>query len=169
MLAWVDEQLAALSVLVGFPADQLAMVLCLLINYPLGFLFLRLLGQPNSPTAGDAAFRSSSSSSPSSAALAVRHLYSIVPSVLFGVWLFGWDLLHSLVSSLVGYAILLALARSSSCGKIMFVYAMAYVAASHIYRHDSPWPSQTRCADLATRLRVVCRVCAVVARVWCGS
>ena len=41
MLAWVDEQLAALSVLVGFPADQLAMVLCLLINYPLGFLFLR--------------------------------------------------------------------------------------------------------------------------------
>lgn len=135
MLAWVDEQLAALSVLVGFPADQLAMVLCLLINYPLGFLFLRLLGQ-NSPAAGDAAFRSSSSSSssssPSSAAL-VRHLYSIVPSILFGVWLFGWDLLHSLVSSLVGYAILLGLARSTSCGKIMFVYAMAYVAASHIY------------------------------------
>lgn len=146
MLAWVDEQLAALSVLVGFPADQLAMVLCLLINYPLGFLFLRLLGQ-NSPAAGDAAFRSSSSSSssssPSSAAL-VRHLYSIVPSILFGVWLFGWDLLHSLVSSLVGYAILLGLARSTSCGKIMFVYAMAYVAASHIYRHGSPWPSHAR-------------------------
>jgi hypothetical protein len=127
MLAWVDEQLAALSLVVGFPSDQLAMVLCLLLNYPLGFLFLRLLGQ------SDPAFRSSSSS----LALALRHVYSVVPSVLFGVWLFQWDILHSLVSSMVGYAILLATSRSTSCGKIMFIYAMAYVAASHIYRHST--------------------------------
>jgi lysophospholipid acyltransferase len=129
MLAWVDEQLAALSLVVGFPSDQLAMVLCLLLNYPLGFLFLRLLGQ------SDPAFRSSSSSLALALALALalRHVYSVVPSVLFGVWLFQWDILHSLVSSMVGYAILLATSRSTSCGKIMFIYAMAYVAASHIY------------------------------------
>lgn len=120
MLAWIDGQLAALSALVGFPADQLAMVVCLLLNYPLGFIFLRLLGPTKSTT--------------SSLSLALRHLYSTAPSVVFGAWLFGWDLLHSLVSSLVGYAILRAMAhRTSSCAKVMFVYAMAYVALSHIY------------------------------------
>jgi lysophospholipid acyltransferase len=126
MLAWVDEQLAALSALVGFPADQLAMVVCLLLNYPLGFLFLRLFDQSSSSST---TFRS-----PSSLALALRHVYSVLPSAVFGVWLFGWDILHSLVSSLVGYAILLTMSqRSASCGKVMFIYAMAYVAASHIY------------------------------------
>jgi hypothetical protein len=134
LLAWVDGQLAALSALVGFPADQLAMVVCLLLNYPLGFLFLRLLGPAKSA---------------SSLSLALRHLYSTAPSAVFGMWLFGWDILHSLASSLVGYAILRAMAhRTSSCAKVMFVYAMAYVALSHIYRHTSPPCGLQACAGV---------------------
>lgn len=125
MLTWIDGQLSALSVLLGFPADQLAMVLCILLNYPLAFLFLGLFGGARSTPAGRTA-------------VALRHLYSMLPTVLFAVWLLGWDVFHSLSSSLVGYALLRMLGPvSPDCGRVMFVYAMAYVSFSHIHRCTS--------------------------------
>lgn len=125
MMEWVDQQLEALAVLVGFPSDQLAMIVCLLLNYPLGFLFLTL-GNHNGK--------------PSQTMIALRHIYSAAPTIFFSAWLLGWDTLHSLVSSLLGYAIMRLYARSNpECGRVMFVYAMAYMSLSHIYRFFFSW------------------------------
>lgn len=63
----------------------------------------------------------------------LKHLMSTVGGIVLMQWIFGADWIHSFVSSLVTYLICL-LAPRKYCHYIVFIFAMAYMTGSHLYR-----------------------------------
>jgi len=110
----LNDSLTDFSKQTGFARQDLVMIVCLLLCYPASFFFLWLRRRTASPF--------------------VRHCYSILPALAASVWLFGWDTLHSFVSSTIGYFLVLFFKGTQYSYKVMFVYAMTYLSASHLFR-----------------------------------
>jgi len=106
-----------LAVQTGFPADQLKYLACMLGIIPLSLIF-RVLGPGQE---------------------AVKHLVSIVVSVFcchFCLGPYSW--IHSFFTAMVTYA-LLALLPHGIAHKAVFVFALGYLSAGHIYRMYTDW------------------------------
>jgi len=110
----LNDSLTDFSKQTGFARQDLVMIVCLLLCYPASFFFLWLRRRTPSPF--------------------VRHCYSILPAIAASVWLFGWDTLHSFVSSTIGYFLVFFFKGTQYSYKVMFVYAMTYLSASHLFR-----------------------------------
>ncbi|KAG6586882.1 Lysophospholipid acyltransferase [Phytophthora cinnamomi] len=105
----VNAQLGQLSALVGVPVDQLRFVVCLLGAYPLAVVVRKL---------------------PSATA---KHWLHICAGVSIAQFVYGSGWLHSLLSSLLTYAMVCVLPPKRA-PFVIFLANMAYVAALHIYR-----------------------------------
>lgn len=116
----LDAAVVEFAAGVGFPADQLKYVACIMAAMPLGLLF-RFLPQSS----------------------AVKHLFSIVTSISMLIFCLGpsqW--LHSFVTSLATYVLLVVLPKSVAHTAV-FVFVMGYMSVSHIYRMHVDWMGWT--------------------------
>jgi len=108
---WLTAQLQKVTDAAGFlTIDKTKYVFCLLLCYPLA-AFFRLL--PNVPV--------------------LKHVVGIVIGTWFGYFTIGYQILHSFISSTIVYLIV-RFAPLSVARKIVFVFSMAYIMISHIYR-----------------------------------
>ncbi|KAL3668934.1 hypothetical protein V7S43_006222 [Phytophthora oleae] len=105
----LNEQLSSLSELVGVPVDQLRCVTCLLGAYPLAIVVRKL---------------------PS---ITAKHWLHICSGVSIAQFVYGAGWLHSLLSSLLTYA-LVCLLPPKRAPLVVFLANMTYVAALHIHR-----------------------------------
>eukprot|EP01116_Phalansterium_solitarium_P011443 TRINITY_DN27123_c0_g1_i1.p1 TRINITY_DN27123_c0_g1~~TRINITY_DN27123_c0_g1_i1.p1 ORF type:complete len:475 (+),score=132.32 TRINITY_DN27123_c0_g1_i1:217-1641(+) len=116
----IDAAFNELAANVGFPADQLKFLFSLFASYPLGFLMKYL---PNSPS--------------------LKHMYSIVFSALFSWLCLGpFAIFHSVFSSFVAYLMMATLPHGTA-HKVVFVWVLGYMSASHIYRMYFDWMGWT--------------------------
>ncbi|KAG1704361.1 hypothetical protein DVH05_006369 [Phytophthora capsici] len=105
----LNDQLASLSETVGVPVDQLRCVTCLLGAYPLAIAVRKL---------------------PS---ITAKHWLHICTGVSIAQFVYGAGWLHSLLSSLLTYA-LVCLLPPKRAPLVVFLANMTYVAALHIHR-----------------------------------
>ncbi|CAI5737402.1 unnamed protein product [Hyaloperonospora brassicae] len=105
----LNEQLTRLSTLVGLPVDQLRCVTCLLAVYPFAVLVQKL---------------------PSATA---KHWLHICGGVSIAQFVYGSGWLHSLLSSLLTYALVRVLPPTRAAA-VVFLANMLYVAALHVHR-----------------------------------
>jgi len=101
-----------LSSEIGFPADQLKYVLCMLLTYPAAFVYKGL--PRNNP--------------------ALKHIFNIVLSISFTIFCLGpFAWLHSFFTALVAYLILIVVPHGTA-HKVVFAWVLGYMSVSHIYR-----------------------------------
>ncbi|KAF1788153.1 Membrane bound O-acyl transferase, MBOAT [Phytophthora cactorum] len=105
----LNQQLTQLSELVGVPVDQLRCVACLLTVYPLAIVVRKL---------------------PS---VTAKHWLHICAGVSIAQFVYGTGWLHSLLSSLVTYALVCVLPPKRA-PFVVFLANMVFVAALHIHR-----------------------------------
>ncbi|RQM09985.1 hypothetical protein DD237_007438 [Peronospora effusa] len=105
----VNEQLSHLSDFIGVPVDQLRYVTCLLAVYPLAIIVRKL---------------------PS---VKAKHWLHICAGVSIAQFVYGVGWLHSLLSSLLTYALVCVLPPKRA-PFIVFLANMMYIAALHIHR-----------------------------------
>ncbi|OWZ07682.1 Lysophospholipid acyltransferase [Phytophthora megakarya] len=105
----LNEQLDQLSGLVGVPLDQLRFVVCLLTAYPLAIVVRKF---------------------PSTTA---KHWLHICIGISIAQFVYGAGWLHSLLSSLITYALVCILPPKHT-PFVVFLTNMMYVAALHIHR-----------------------------------
>ncbi|KAI9987573.1 hypothetical protein PInf_023614 [Phytophthora infestans] len=105
----LNQQLTQLSELVGVPVDQLRCVACLLAVYPLALIVRKL---------------------PS---VTAKHWLHICAGVSIAQFVYGTGWLHSLLSSLVTYALVCVLPPKRA-PFVVFLANMLFVAALHIHR-----------------------------------
>lgn len=98
----------------GIPHDQLRNVLCLFLVFPIGLIFQSI----KSPT--------------------VKHLFSLVTGMAFAQFAFGSDWMHTVLTSVVVYLVLVLGSISKAIAKqqhiIIFTFLLTYLSATHIYR-----------------------------------
>ncbi|KAH7484302.1 hypothetical protein KRP22_005475 [Phytophthora ramorum] len=105
----LNEHLTGLSEVVGVPVDQLRCITCLLGAYPLAFVVRKL---------------------PS---VSAKHWLHICAGVSIAQFVYGVGWLHSLLSSLLTYALVCVLPPKRA-PFVVFLANMVYVAALHIHR-----------------------------------
>ncbi|CEG40878.1 lysophospholipid acyltransferase [Plasmopara halstedii] len=105
----LNQQLAQLSQFVGVPVDQLRCVTCLLAAYPLAIVVRKV---PN---------------------VATKHWLHICAGVSIAQFVYGTGWLHSLVSSLLTYAMVCVLPHKTA-PLVVFLANMLFVAALHLHR-----------------------------------
>lgn len=106
---WLNEQLVSpLAAVVGIPLDQLRYVLCLFLAYPLAVLFRML------PTH----------------AITLKHVFNFVVGLFFAFFVLESGWIHSAITCVITYG----LVRGGSSPKVVFVFNMVYITASHCYR-----------------------------------
>ncbi|EGC40111.1 hypothetical protein DICPUDRAFT_52171 [Dictyostelium purpureum] len=94
----------------GFPADQIKTVICLLASYPFAYLLRKL---PNAN---------------------LKHMLNIFLGIAYCTWSLGqWSWVHSFISSLISYGLLMVLPRRYS-QLVVFAFCLGYLSVSHIYR-----------------------------------
>ncbi|KAF0701622.1 Aste57867_7950 [Aphanomyces stellatus] len=93
----------------GLPLDQVRYVGCLFGAYPLSFVF-SLLPSP-----------------------ALKNIFSLVTGVALAQFVFGASWVHTLVMSLSTY-LLVCFAPAKYAPRIVFLWNMVYISASHLYR-----------------------------------
>jgi hypothetical protein len=120
-LPW-ESTMASLSSSVGLPVDQLKFTLCMLLALPVGYVFKAVTRDP---------YTCSSEQKPS--AIAARHAVCMTIGVSFMIFLFGYDAIHSILSSAVGFLIM-RLIPTKNVHIWMTVWAMSYLTCSHTYR-----------------------------------
>mmetsp|Transcript_52365 Transcript_52365/g.131548 ORF Transcript_52365/g.131548 Transcript_52365/m.131548 type:complete len:465 (-) Transcript_52365:50-1444(-) len=102
----------------GFPAQTLKYLVCMLSTYPLAFFFARV----HMP-------------------IPMKHLFSIVVSMFFMVFGIGpWEWVIPVASSVVVYLLLILCPRTSS-HRIVFLFSMTVIVACHIYLMLLRWIS----------------------------
>jgi len=94
----------------GLKLDQFKYIICLLAAYPLGLIHRSFL---NSPT--------------------IKHLFSGLIGFAMGYACFGSGMIHSILTSLVTYIIVLTV-KGSLAPKLVFLFTLAHLSISHIYR-----------------------------------
>lgn len=104
-----------LSLKLPLPFDQLKLVFCLLLAYPLAFIHSKLPRQP-----------------------LFQHGYSLIIGVWFAWFNFGWQILHSFGTASATYVLLQFLDPAYS-HKVVFVFMTGYLIASHTYRMYTDW------------------------------
>ncbi|POM61382.1 Lysophospholipid acyltransferase, partial [Phytophthora palmivora] len=105
----LNEQLSHLSELAGVPVDQLRFVVCLLAAYPLAIIVRKF---------------------PS---ITAKHWLHICIGISIAQFVYGAGWLHSLLSSLITYALVCVLPPKHA-PFVVFLVNMTYVAALHIHR-----------------------------------
>eukprot|EP01116_Phalansterium_solitarium_P004611 TRINITY_DN1564_c0_g2_i2.p1 TRINITY_DN1564_c0_g2~~TRINITY_DN1564_c0_g2_i2.p1 ORF type:complete len:438 (+),score=149.91 TRINITY_DN1564_c0_g2_i2:119-1432(+) len=104
------EQWIMQSIPIDIPKDQAKYVFCLMLAYPLAFLFSLL---PNSP--------------------ALKHTIGLSIGVWFGYFIMGSEILHSAFSATCVYAIM-RFGPSRQAHKLAVAFAILYMSAGHIQR-----------------------------------
>eukprot|EP00656_Telonema_subtile_P057001 TRINITY_DN9274_c0_g1_i2.p1 TRINITY_DN9274_c0_g1~~TRINITY_DN9274_c0_g1_i2.p1 ORF type:complete len:326 (-),score=80.20 TRINITY_DN9274_c0_g1_i2:886-1863(-) len=108
----IDQALSALPAPV--PLDVVKFMLTLIIAIPFGFLSRFVpLGSP-------------------------RHFYNLMLGVMFAQGCYGPGWLHLIFSGSVSYLFLLVAPRSIS-HRLVFVWMMGYIGATHVYRMSTEW------------------------------
>ncbi|KAM9989345.1 hypothetical protein ACTFIY_005386 [Dictyostelium cf. discoideum] len=95
----------------GFPVDQVKTVICLLMSYPFAAILKKL------PSAN------------------LKHIMNICLGVFYCTWSLGeWSWLHSFISSLISYGLLMVIPNRYKPQLIVFAFCLGYLSISHIYR-----------------------------------
>lgn len=105
----LDAQIQPLADGLGMELSLIKYTISLFLAYPLAVI-LRLIPGKN-----------------------LKHLFSFVGGVFLAQWIFGPDWIHTFASSAGTYLICM-LAPRKQVATIVFVWAMAYMTAAHIYR-----------------------------------
>ena len=121
-LPW-DSAIASLSSTVGLPVDQLKFTLCMVSAIPVGYLFKLVTRDP---------FACPSEKEKQNA-IALRHTLCMIIGVSFMTFLFGYDVIHSVVSSALGFLIL-SFIPIKNVHIWMTTWAMLYLSCCHISR-----------------------------------
>ncbi|OQR86312.1 lysophospholipid acyltransferase [Achlya hypogyna] len=104
----LHSHVASLSKVLGFAPDQLRYTLSLFAAYPLALVFRAL------PPAG-------------------KHWFSFITGVLMAQFVLGSQWIHSFLAATTTYA-LVKFAPPTAAPALVFVFNMAYLSASHLYR-----------------------------------
>ncbi len=114
--------MSSLSLSFGLQVDQFKFALCMLFALPVGYMFKFVTRDPY--TCRDEKKQST---------IATRHAVCMIVGISFMIFLFGYDSIHSIVSSVVGFSII-RLMSTKYVQVWMTVWAMSYLSCSHIYR-----------------------------------
>lgn len=106
----IEEKLKEVSIQTGLGIDQLTFLFCQFLAYPLAIIYSFL---PNQPI--------------------LKHVYGLSIGVWFAWISMRWQILNSFVSSLVVFLLVHVLHPKTS-PKVVYLWSMGYLAASHIYR-----------------------------------
>ncbi|KAG8691577.1 lysophospholipid acyltransferase [Ceratobasidium sp. 423] len=109
----MDGLFVSISSILGAPADQIKLIFCLLVAYPLSTIYVRL--PKNNPQ--------------------IKYVYNIAVSMFFLVPILRlyWGTVHVLVSS--GFTYIAAKSvKSQSMPWIVFAFVMAHLLVNHVYR-----------------------------------
>ena len=115
--------MASLSAGVGLPVDQLKFTICMILALPVAFIFKLVTRDPFQCTDEKEKGR----------AIAFRHTLCMIIGVSFMTFLFGYDAVHSVISSAVGFLIL-QLIPTKNVHIWMTAWAMVYLSCCHISR-----------------------------------
>ncbi|CUA70341.1 lysophospholipid acyltransferase [Rhizoctonia solani] len=109
----MDGLFVSISSVLGAPADQIKLIFCLLIAYPLSTIYVRL--PKNKPQ--------------------IKYVYNIVISMFFLVSILRlyWGTVHLLVSSGFTYFVAKSV-KSQNMPWIVFAFVMAHLLINHAYR-----------------------------------
>ena len=122
LLPW-ESPMASLSAGVGLPVDQLKFTICMILALPVAFIFKLVTRDPFQCTDEKEKGR----------AIAFRHTLCMIIGVSFMTFLFGYDAVHSVISSAVGFLIL-QLIPTKNVHIWMTGWAMVYLSCCHISR-----------------------------------
>jgi hypothetical protein len=133
------QQLADVT---GFTPDNLRYTLSLLVAIPVGFLFRASTRDPYVLKGAE-----------KEAAIRARHVMCAVIGFMFMTFCFGYEILHSIFSSLVTF-ILMRTVPTKHVHIVISLWAMGYMSCSHLYRQivaygESNQLSDTHCHVLA--------------------
>eukprot|EP01136_Pigoraptor_vietnamica_P045951 Opistho-1_new@24573 len=126
--ATVDALAEPWGAALGLPVDQFKYLLCLVLAYPLGFAHK---GMP-SPAA--------------------KHVFSIACGLLFGLFCFGTQMVHPIVTTVVTYA--LTSLRLRRGPQVVFAFNLLYLSACHIYRQVTDYGGYR--LDVTGPLMILC-------------
>jgi lysophospholipid acyltransferase len=102
--------IGGLATSIGKPEDQIRLMLCLYMGYPLGAM-LNLFVKGTT----------------------VRHLFSFITGFLLQAFMFREQFWHTLVMTFITYALIIALPRQKQA-RFVFIFVMGYLSFQHIYR-----------------------------------
>jgi len=143
-LAALDERVAALASVAGLPADQMRMVLSLLVAYPIAAIDSTLLRR---------------------APPAARHTFALLIGLVLGAWMFGREMVHPLVTTL-GAFLVFTRAPPRLASRLIFGVTMAYLFAMHLYRMYTDymgWSMDVTVRAWRAATAVAARVCDIAA------
>ena len=106
----LDSVVGGLASSIGKPEDQIRLMLCLYMGYPLGSilnLFVR--------------------------GTTARHLFSFITGFLLQAFMYREQFFHTLLMTFITYAMMIALPRHKQA-RFVFIFVMAYLSFQHIYR-----------------------------------
>jgi D-alanyl-lipoteichoic acid acyltransferase DltB (MBOAT superfamily) len=106
----LDSIVGSLASYVGKPEDQIRLMLCIYMGYPLGII-LNLLVKGTT----------------------ARHLFSVITGFLLQLYMYREQFWHSLVMTSITYALMVALPRNKQA-RFVFIFVMLYLSYQHISR-----------------------------------
>jgi len=137
ILTVLDEIFGEIGTLVNIPADQIRLVSCLLISYPIGFIF-KLIKNTQ-----------------------VRHILSIALGLFFQFIIYRSEVIFPLLLALFGFFGVKVLGRNSA--KIIFVISLVYLSLFHIWRMYIDWGGYS--IEVTAVLMIF--VCKCTSLAWC--
>ncbi|KAK2462342.1 hypothetical protein APHAL10511_005648 [Amanita phalloides] len=108
----MDALFAPLASALGASVDQIKLIFCLLVAYPLGSVFIRI--PSSTPT--------------------LRHLFNVVVAISFFAALRLYGAFFQLLASIVGTYLIVKYDRSTRMPWIVFVFVMGHLMINHIIR-----------------------------------
>jgi len=112
-LALLDNLFDSISGIVGIPSDQIRLVVCLFVSFPIGFIFKRIPGAK------------------------ARDLVSIFLGFLFQIIVYREQVIYPLLMALFGYFGVKILGRNRP--RFILIVALLYLSIFHIYRMIVDW------------------------------
>jgi len=106
----LDSVIGGLASSIGKPEDQIRLMLCLYMGYPLGAI-LNLLVRGTT----------------------MRHLFSFITGFLLQTFMFKEQFVHTLIMTFITYAMMIAFPRHKQA-RFVFIFVMGYLSFQHIYR-----------------------------------
>jgi len=113
VVSWIDHQASHFSSLFDVPEDQMLIVTCLLVSYPIGFIFKRI----PSPF--------------------IKHALGMCLGLFYQYLLYRNDVIHPLLLALSTYFFLKFVSRKKAV--VVLIGALAYLSFIHIRRMIYDW------------------------------
>ena len=107
---YLDGICHSLATTIGKPDDQIRVMLCLYMAYPLAFMLNFVVRGTNT-----------------------RHIFATVTGFLLQLYMYRGQVIHPLLMTIITYLMMSFLPRTFQ-HKAVFVFVLGYLSASHIYR-----------------------------------